>query len=230
MTTALQIITRAMQKSGILTKSESPAADESSDALDALNDILSSWSNDSLCIYARVTESFTLSGGTASYTIGTSQTFNTVRPIFIAEAHIRQSTTDYPVEVISDEIYQGITDKAISRGIPFWLNYTNAFPAATINLYPIPSSALTLYITSEKELTQFSTLATVVSLPPGWKKALIDALAVELSPEYGQQITPAMVAAAKESKGSIMRAVLKTRGMDALPTGNIGRFNIYRGY
>jgi len=228
MTTALQIITKAMQKVGVLVKSESPSADESADALDMLNDILASWSNDSIFIISRVTESFTLAAGTSSYTIGASQTFNTTRPIYIVEAHIRQNNTDYPVSIEDDEIYQRVTDKTL-QSIPYMLNYSNGFPTGTIKLYPSPAEAYTLFITSEKELTSFA-LADTVSLPPGWKKALIYNLAVELAPEYGQNVDPVILKIANDSKGAITQAIMKNRTMDMQPSLNVGRFSVYRGY
>src|SRR5262245_31874723 len=135
MSTALDIIRRSMLKAGILTKTEMPSADEAIDALSDLNNLLSSWSNDSIVIYSRVTESFSLTSGAASYTIGPGMTFDTIRPIFIAEAHVRQGTTDYPVSVEPDEIYQHVTDKT-TQGTPLIINYTNQYPTALINIYP----------------------------------------------------------------------------------------------
>lgn len=230
MSTALSIITKAMQKAGILTKSESPSADETADGLDMLNDMLSSWSNESLMIYARVTESFTLSGGTASYTIGSGATFNTSRPIEIVQAHVRQvgGNIDYPISMVSDEIYQGISDKTI-QSIPYMLNYTNAFPTATINLFPVPDQAFALYLTSQKELTQFA-LSDVVSLPPGWKRALIYNLAIELAPEYGQQVDSVTMKIANDAKSAIASSVAIIRSMDAQPYVNVGSFYVLRGY
>lgn len=89
MTTALGIIKSAMRKVGVLTKTENPSADEAQDGLEMLNDLLSSFSNDSMVIYARYSEDFTLSGGTGSYTIGTGGAFNTARPVKIISAFIR---------------------------------------------------------------------------------------------------------------------------------------------
>ncbi len=229
MTTALSIITKALQKAGVLFKSEPPSADEASDALDSLNDMLASWSNESLLIYERVTESFNLSSGTAQYQIGVGQTFNTAHLIFIAEAHIRLGVTDYPVAIISDEIYQSLPDKLITTSIPYYLNYTNGYPVATINLYPIPSSALTLFLTSQKQL-QTLTLSTAISLPPGWERALIYNLAVELAPEYGQKVDEMLYKIANDSKGAIIRSILKVRTMDAKPFGTFGPYNIFRGF
>ena len=229
MTTALGIITKAMQKAGILTKTEVPASDEASDALDALNDLLGSFSNDSLLITSRVTELFNLSAGVGSYTIGASQDFNTTRPIKIIEAHINSGTISYDSMYLApDEVYQGLDLKTL-QSIPDLLNYTNAFPYGTINLYPYPSTGYVLSLTSEKEITQF-TLNQTVSLPAGWNRMLIYNLAVELSPEYGMKVDPLLLKIANDSKGAISRSIMKVRTMDAPPLSQIGMFNIYTGY
>ena len=229
MSTALDIITKAMLKVGILTKTEVPSSDEANDALDALNDLLSSWSNESMLIVSRVTESFPLTSGVGNYTIGTGQDFNTIRPINIVEAHINQGNLTYEsLYLCPDEVYQGFELKDL-QSIPEALNYTNAFPYGTIRLYPFPAQGYTLWITSEKELSQF-TLNETISLPPGWKRALIYNLAMELAPEYGQEITPSLLKIANQSKGAIAKSIMKVRTMDCPPLSQIGMFNIYTGY
>jgi hypothetical protein len=228
MTTARQIIKRAMQRAGVLVKNEDPAADEASDGLARLNDILSMWSNDGMLVYARTLENFNLVGGTTSYTIGTGQTFNTARPMQIISAYVRSGTTDYPLEIISDEKYAAIANKA-SQGIPEYLNYDNGYPAGTIKLYGTPSSAYVIYLLTEKALTAFSTLDTAASLPPGWEKALTDNLAVELEPEYGQPPNPALAIIARKSKGAIKAAILRAHSYD-YPVKTSGFGNIYTGW
>lgn len=230
MTTGLEIVTKALQKNGVLVKSETPSADEASDGLYALNVLVSSLSNDSMMIYARTDENFPLVAGTATYTIGTSQTFNTARPIYIVDAYVRQGTTDYPITQISDEGYAGIVDKT-SRGIPNFLNYTNGYSTATIKLWPVPDTSYTLYLLSEKQLATF-TLAGDVSLPPGWERFLIHKLGVELAPDYGEAVDQAALVRceqiAKESEAAIRRAIMKNRSMDAAaPVRN--KNNIYTG-
>jgi len=228
MTTAREIITRAMQRAGILTKTETPSSDESGDALDTLNDMLSSWSNESLLIYTRAWENFTLTGGVGEYTIGSGATFDTTRPIFIAEAHVREGTSDFAMTIIDDTEYnKKIVEKSVS-GMPYWLNYDNGYPTAKVRVWPVPSAAYTLFITSEKELTQFS-LDDTVSLPPGWKKALIYNLAIELSPDYGQGVDPFVFKQANEAKANIKLAIMKTRMMNSAPISS-GIRNIYTGW
>jgi hypothetical protein len=230
MTTGLDIITKALQKNGVLVKSEAPSSDEADDALDALNAMISAWSNDSMLIYARTEENFPLSDGVAEYTIGTSQTFNTTRPIFITRAYVRQNNTDYDLEPLTDEAYYSIADKNTSS-IPKFFNFNNGFPTGKIKLWPVPNAAYTLYIQSEKELSGF-TLSGNVSLPPGWEQALIYNLAVVLAPDYGEAVNQTSLAlAAKiaaESKTGIMRTIMRNRSMDHIPNVRLGNF--YNGW
>lgn len=202
MTTALGIIVSALKKIKVLTKSETPDANDSADALVSLNALLSSWSNDGLTCYARVNESFSLVAGTASYTIGTGATFNTTRPLFIASAFIRSGTTDYEIkEIITDEQYDSLPVKT-TQSIPSVLNYTSSFPNGRIRLYETPSSNYSLYITSEKEITALA-ITDTISFPPGWERALTYNLAVEINPEYGQPLDALVFETAKDSLGQI---------------------------
>ena len=229
MTTARTLITRAMLKAGILTKSEVPAADEINDGLASLNAMLSSWSTDSLAVRARVIEAFNVSGGVGSYTIGTGQTFNTTAPSQIIAAVIRWNSYDYPLEIISDTNYQNFAQWKDSQGLPKFLNYNNAWPTGTITLFPEPDTGYQLIITSEKDFNNL-TLDTDVNLGAGWERAIIYNLAVELAPEYGQDISPAMKEMADKSYGAIKRQVARARSMDAQPLYPLSNSNIYTGY
>lgn len=227
MTTARQIITRAMQKIGVLVKSEPPSADEADDALASLNALISSWSNDSLNIYARTLESFPLTGA-SSYTIGTGGDFNTVRPTAIINAYVRQGTTDLQVSVVDDTMFAGIMTKSVS-GLPYVLNYSNSYPLGVIKMYPVGLSDYTLFLLSEKAVSGFATLDTQLNLPDGWERALIYNLAIELAPEYAQQPDASVVKIAAESLGAIRTKVAQVRGMDAYPR-SVGVENVYTGW
>lgn len=229
MTTARTLITKAMQKLGVITKNEVPSADEANDGLDALNGLLSAWSNEALTAYTRVLENFTLTAGVSTYTMGPSGDFNTARPIFIATAYFRQNNIDLPIEIVPDETFANIIYKPI-QGYPYFMNTTNGYPLTTIKLFPVPSEAYSLFLLSEKELEQF-TIDETVSLPPGWERALIYNLAVEMAPDYGQAVSPELMKLANTSKGSIVRAVLRTRTMDCPNySGGGAPGNIFTGY
>jgi len=227
MTTARTIIRKALQKIGALVKSEQPSADEANDGLDALNAMIDSWGNDSLSVYARTWETFPLTSS-ASYTIGTGGNFNTARPENIVSAYLRSGTVDYPVEVIDDEAYSTIVFKSL-QGISYFLNYDNAYPLGNIRLYPVPSASYSLFILTEKALTQFTNLDTALSMPPGTERALIYNLAIDLAPEYGQQVSAELAKTAAESLGLIRTKVAQVRGMDAYPKNMTVR-NIFSGW
>ena len=217
MATAQDIIKGAMQKLGLVRKGETIDGDEGADGLVALNDMLASWSNESLLAVARVRENFTLTVGVGSYTIGTSQTFNTARPIHIVSAFIREGDLDYPLEIIPDEKYAEIGDKSDTSNIPAVLNYDNGYANGTIRLAPVPSVANQLHIFSEKQITAVSALSSTVDFPPGWSEAMKWNLAMRLAPEYGVPVTEEIKYFADQSLGNIKRGVLKNRPINYLP-------------
>ena len=228
MSTARVIIKKALQKIGALVKNEEPSSDEANDGLDSLNALISSWSNDSLNIYARTWQTVSLVGNTASYTIGTSGTFNTARPTNIVSAYIRDGSVDYPMSIVDDEAFNTISFKSIT-GMPEFLSYDGGFPLGTIRLYPVPSSNYSLFLLTEKPLTEFTSLDTELSMPPGTERALIYNLGIDLAPEYSQQISAEHSKTAMESLGLIRAKVAQVRGMDAFPQNARVR-NIYSGY
>jgi len=228
MTTARYIVKKALQKIGALTKSEAPASDEASDGLDALNDMISSWSNDSLLIYARLSENFPLVSGQAEYTIGVGGNFNTAKPLQILTAFTRIGNIDYNIEVISDTEYDGIPQKDIKNSIPDVLFYSQSEPLGKITFYPVPTTG-SVYIRTEKQLTQLPSLNTDLEFPAGWVRALIYNLALELAPEYGQPVPNDVAFIASESLNKIKTATARNKNMDAFSyEGNLE--NIYSGW
>lgn len=222
MTTALQLITGAARLLGVVRKSEAMTADEAADGLTALNDMLASWSNEGLLCVSRVWESFTVTAAT-SYMIGSGQTLNTVRPLSIKAAFFRLGNVDYPLEIISDEEYEGIVYKTLNGSIPKYLSYDNAYPYGTIRLYP--QGAGELHLLSEKPITNISSLSTAVDLAPGWNRAIRYNLALDIAPEYGETPSPAVVEMAKQSKADVSLSIAKNRPIKA-NNSRRGRYNI----
>lgn len=227
MSTALGIIKSAMRKAGVLVKSETPSSDEANDGLEMLNDLLASLSNEGMMVYARTLDSFSLSGGVSDYTIGTGGVFNTTRPTHIAAGYVRSGDIDYPLQVVSEENYSSVSIKT-TQGTPEYLVYTNAYPLATIKLYPTPVGGETLFLLTEKPLASF-TLNEAVDLPPGWRRMLIHNLAVEISSEYGQTVPPEVFSIANESKAVIKQAISIARKFE-YKTGLESTGNIYSGW
>jgi hypothetical protein len=227
MPTARTLIRKAMLEIGALTKTEQPAADEANDALDALNDLIASWSNFSDNIYSRTQETFPLSAA-ATYTIGTGQTFNTARPIQIIEAYTTSGNINYPLIIINQEQYNNITFPS-ATGYPEYLAYNNGYPYGVISLYPVPSGVTSITLLTEKAITQFATLDTSMSLPEGWARALIKNLAIDIAAAYGQEPSASLVKTAQDAVGAIKLSVVKSRPVPAFPQS--GRLqDIYTGW
>lgn len=225
MTTVRSLVTKTLQKAGIVTKNESPSADEMSDGVEALNMYLGHLSNDGLVVYNKTTESFTLSA-TSEYTIGTGGTLNTTRPTKILSAFVRVGGVDYPLREMSLQAYNEISFKDIS-GIPDVYNYTPNFPLGLFKVFPKPSAAYTLFVTSEKPLSSLA-VDDVISLPPGWEMMLIYNLAVIISPEYGQPLDQTIYQIAKETLGAIKRN--NARNAPLQNDSFVRSKNIYTGY
>ena len=228
MTTARQIIRRSLQLNGVLTKNEAPAGDEASDGLIALNDLIESWSNDSLLIYARLSESFPLVSGQASYTIGPGGDFDTTRPMQILSAFTRIGNIDYKMSTINGVSFDQIPQKDISSSIPETIFYDGNAPLGTLTIYPVPTTG-NIHLRSEKQLTAFTTLDTDLDLPPGWDRALIYNLALETAPEYGQPANEVVYRVAMDALSKIKTAVARNKGMKMYPN-NGGQNNIYTGW
>jgi len=233
MATAQDLIESALRKINILGVGQSLSADEAQDALETLNQMISSWSVEGYLIYNETQESFTLSGAVASYTIGSGQTFNTSRPLEIIAAFVRQagSSNDYNLTLFDERQYALIPDKT-AEDMPEILYYNANYPNGTIYLYPVPYDGSALHIYSRKELSSFSTLQTTVNLPAGWEQAIVFNLAVLLAPEYEREASPTVKMTAANSKKSIKVATRRndndSRFLEDTLTRR-GNFNILTG-
>lgn len=229
MTTAIQLITRAFQKAGVLFKTDAPSADEANDALSDLNNLISSWSNSTNIVYALTTENFNLVAGQKDYTWGLGGNFNSARPMNIITATINYpSGVSLPVELITDENYSLIPLKTI-QGVPQVLNVDNGYPLQTLSFYPVPSTAYSATFQTEKAVSSISGLYATIALPPGWEHALIHNLAVIVAPEYGLEAPQTVITEAAKSKGEIMLQVAKARPIDWPGAGAVGG-NVYNGW
>ena len=171
-----------------------------------LNAMLDSWSTEGLLVTNLLQESFSLTTGTVSYTIGSGGTFNTTRPTKIVDpCFIRDSGNyDSPLEIISMEAYGELRVKSVGNTYPMYLAYNMANVAglATIFLYPAPSASLTLYINSWKQLQQFAAVTDTVVLPPGYQRAIESNFGIEIAPGL-TPISAELKQIAKESKAAI---------------------------
>lgn len=206
MSTAIDLITSSMRLIGVLASGETPTADEATNALAVLNDMLNAWATSNLMSYQNVNNAFNLVGGTQSYTIGPGGVFNTDRPLNIEGAFVTYSGVDMPLRILTTEEWNAIPLKSYSSPIPQAVYLDTPYPLATVWIWPIPSAAIPLTLLVNLQFAAIASLAATLSYPPGYNKALRYALAVELAPEYGVQPSPLVVNIATETIGEIKTA------------------------
>lgn len=194
-----------MRLATVLASGETATADEATDGLKALNDILENWSLENLSVWSSNVSPFALTPGVSTYTVGAGGAFNITRPIRTGLSYIRVSGADFPVEQWSLEEYNCVAVKTVG-GIPQRYVYLNEYPLAQIILYPVPAVASTIYLNYDRVLSFPVALSTDLAFPPGYEKALRYTLAVNLAPEYGVTPSPAVVAIATASKADLKRA------------------------
>ena len=207
MATVQQVINRSLRLIGVLATGQTPEADETADALTALNAMLDGWMNDKLMTYSLQNITVPLVAGTASYTIGTSgATVTATSPVSIESAYTRKSNIDYQIELIDSNQYNGIASKTSASDIPEYLYFNGTNPNSTITLYPVPNEVNNLYLTVWTPYAAFAAATDTFTMPNGYEDAVAYNLAIRLWPEYpAVQLSPVVVELAKTTLASIKR-------------------------
>jgi hypothetical protein len=206
MATARRIISRALRLIQVLAAGETPRAAEAADSLEALNDMLASWSASNLIVPCMVKEAMTLAAGPA-------RVFLTTRPMRIVGAWINDGARDLPMAIISQADYLGIGDKSF-QGLPASLFYDDGRPTPSIYLYPVPDRAYVLTLQRWDPLTQIGALDDEIDLPDEYREALATNLAVRLAPEFGTSVSGEVTAMASTSLDLL-------RGLHAQPVATL---------
>lgn len=232
-TTANDIINRAMVKARVISPGESIPAAKAAQMLEELNDLLESWSLDNLMVLADTTESFALISGTSEYTYGSGGSFDSARPNKIRDScFVRVGDIDYPVDLKALNVYRSRYNKSTS-GRPRIVAYNPEYPLMKVYLWPTPSSTGSIYLRVIKIIASFPELTTSVDLMPGYKRAIVSNLAIEISPNFGKKVAESLAFLARDSKQLIKSAnsttnPMKTPDLTAM-TGNVRSGSILSG-
>ena len=185
--TGLDYIKDAFALIGVYSPGQDIPSGRADNALRQANRMLEGWSAKLSGVFSETQDSLALVSGTASYIIGPGGTPTTTKPLNLLEAHVRGSDLiDHPLRPIPFREYQDISFKTTQSDFPQYIAWNPTNPNVTIYLWPIPTSGLTLYITSQKVLASM-TLAGEYAAPAGYSDAIVWNLAILLAPVYGRQ-------------------------------------------
>lgn len=206
MTAAIDYITRSLKLANILGEGQVPSAEQASDALATLNDMLQAWTLDSLMVYQTTNDVATLVPGQATYTVGPGGDINFDRPVQINSAFVEYQGVSFPVFEVNQDEYNLITLKGMQQILPRFFLYLNTDPLGTLTLWPTPTQQLQFTFSVDRVLSVVPSTATDLVFPPGYSKAIRANLALELCNEYGKEPPPTLQRMAAESKADVKRA------------------------
>jgi hypothetical protein len=209
---------------GVLAAGEVPTAQEADDALQTLNQLLDSWSNDRLLIYVVERLDVPLVAGQSTYTWGLpAGQIAAPRPLQVEGVLLRvvSQQLEWPLLALSQADYEAIGLKQLTSLYPqSWL-YEPTYPLGTLTVWPAPDETNALGVLPWVPLARCASLDTVLQFPQGYERLLRAGVAVDLSPEYGREVSPTIAAMLAEAKSGVKRTntVVPRLGMDPAVAG-----------
>lgn len=206
-TTARDLITSALQDLGVIGSDETASDSDAEICLKALNRMIESWQNDSLLIYSILNRIFPFVDGQQTYTIGTGGNFNTPRPVKFVDVYVRdQFGNDYPMYISNQEEWSEIITKYTDSPLPTVMYPDGDFPLQHLNFWPIPDGGgYSANLWMWQNIQEFTTLDTVVVLPPGYELAIEYNLCIMIAPKFGKTASADIKSIAVFSKAEINR-------------------------
>lgn len=206
-TTAGALVKSSLLLIGAIAPGETPTADEFTDGLSSLNDLLEILSLQNLAVYGSALETFPTVAGQALYTIGPAGNWNTTRPVRISGSAICTfNGVDFPVDQIGQNEYDLIGLKTQQQPIVEKLLYVNANPLGLITLWPVPSQIVNIGINTDRVLSAVADTSTAMVFPPGYMLMMRYMLAVLCAPDYGKAVPPEIAGVATSSLAAVKRA------------------------
>lgn len=238
MATFVDIATDALLAIGAVGIGEPIPSDTMQLALRVGNRMLDSWTTRRLFIYTIGIATYPLVPAQRVYTIGRGTSpvadFVADRPVGegigggIINANILLTNsspyTRFPLEIIDDADWAAIPVTDIPSSIPLKLYNDGAYPNSNLYLWPWPSSPYLLELFMPQQLSQFPDIFTDFVFPPGYEKAVVLNLAIDLYPYFPKSggVDSVLVAMAREARVNVqsLNSVAPKLITDAPKTGH----------
>lgn len=181
--------------------SVTPNATQRSNALTALNLIVTSWQALGMQVWCTKTATLTLVNNQNNYALGTGGDLVIARPLSVSQAWLHdltQNTDPIPVRMGGREEYNSWTTKAANSPPYFaWYDPTYDVPGSNsgatekgmLHVYPTPgtteASTYTLQFVYTRPIQDFAALSDSVDFPQEWYNAVKWNLAHQIAFDYG---------------------------------------------
>lgn len=202
--TGTQLVQDALAGCGAYGPVDTLADADAQLVLRRLNRLLESWANENLMVYEIAVDTLTMVAGTATYL--SSSLASAIRPVSVDSAYLTLNSISYPLSLIDNQTWGDIPYKP-ARGLPQVLFADPGQSTWSLNFYPTPDAAYVLNLSVRRLLAASAvTLATTISLPPGYERAIVDNLSVDIAPSFGRQVDPVLMKSANDAKANLKRA------------------------
>ena len=219
-TTVREIIKSSLLKINAIQPGEEPTDSDLDISLESLQGMVDSWSNDRLNIYTINPYYFEAVAGQQIFTLGPGGDWDIPRPMSIQQAVLRynaqvnnntnpptftfpSNTADLPIAIANDAQWASIAVKQLSAVFPTILYDDGNYPLRNIYLYPIQNVNQVIGLWLWQPLDNFTSLNDPIEFPPGYERAIVYNLAMELAPEFGKVLSEEVIGTATDSKMTI---------------------------
>lgn len=195
--TGTDIVTYALKKAGILGIGRNASAQDTTDALADLNDMIAEWNTQRWMIWDLLVPGVVSDGRTTFYTVGPGGDFNVARrPDRLESGYLRQLVqsglnVDTPVTIIpSAEEYDRLSLKQLTS-FSLYAFLDSSWPLGKIYIYPWPNaSQYELFFRMKNVLPNVVSYTDLSVLPDHYISALKFNLARRLRQAYGKGMAP----------------------------------------
>lgn len=230
-----EILTDALAEIGAYAQGEPVSAPDIQFALRRFQMQIDAWNALEVNLAVNRRESFTLTGGTSTITIGTSgtPTVNAPRPTFFTAVNYviigSSPEVEVPMGQLDDDSYAALAIKSLSSTYPTQWYWNATTPNGTLIFWPVPADDVDIVLYYTQSLTEPVTIDDTMIGPPGYQEAFMYQLALRLCGPFGRQIPDGLPQLAADAYARMQRPNLQPGllGVDAalVPTGG-GAYNV----
>lgn len=213
MATALAIITDALTEIGVVSVGSPARPSDIALGLLRLQNQIDAWAADHLTIAVQARESFTLTAGTSTFTVGDGGDLDTQRPVWIGGVNYVVPGTSPAVEVplgqMDNDSYMALSMKTMTSALPLQFYYNATTPLGTMFLWPTVTQDVALYLYLDQAVSRPATTASELIGPPGYQEAFMYQLALRLCGPLGRPTPDYLPARAVEAFARMKRPNLQ---------------------
>jgi hypothetical protein len=194
----IDLIEAGLRLAGLMDSARRKASPEQYDeGVETFNEMMDSWRAQSWRVPCTARTVFPLVATQKTYTIGpTGADFTAARPPRVLNAGLvltnQTPNPEWPLAILTQEQYALIRNKDWSSSWPIAVFYNPTFAAgkAELTFYPVPSAANSVALYLEQSITEVEGLTSGLVLPPGYRKAIVENLAVAIAARNPKRARP----------------------------------------